>query len=351
MKTLIYPFEEEYAYFWEELPLYRKDLDVTSLVLTNPYIKSAIPKNITVYKSFKEASENVECIVFLPMDNVSFLHNKIIEVLKKRKKVICGVNFSLETLAFFKEVAQQYGGSFECHENASLVEFLKRRADIFTQQESVVIAVGALTQGMNTSEIVVKLNRELTTRGYRVGVIATKSELFVLNIKQLPLDEIIDPDLDYTIMQINRYTNLFQLVERPEIIILQLPDEGLYRVSSDYSTCFGAKTYLISQAIDIDYCIMVTPYMDMDKEVFSMLSDISKNRYGFEYNSIFFEDKVVDMQGAAGETTLRYYLSQSDDTKQTVQKLQSENSSERLFVNSDISLYNRIADDIIKQLS
>lgn len=352
MRALVYPFRAEYSYFVEALKSYRKDLEVTSVVIPKAYSKYCpIPDGLNIFSKFDDALPNVDCVIFLPIDNVNLLHEKAAITLAKGKKVIIGAAMPINLLNSLKEKARENNSSIEFQDNLYLTEFLRRRADIFTQQESVVIAVGTLTQGINTSKIVVKLREELSNRGYSVGVIGTSPELNALNIENLPLDEMIQTDLDDTIVQINRFVNLFQLKNRSNIIILQLPSEGLYRVSSDYSTCFGAKTYLLSQAIDIDYCIMVTPYMDMDGEVFSELSDISEKRYGFGYDALCFEHKVVDLQGTPGETEIRYYLTESEGVQDTVARLRNEDNIGRLYLDSSDDWYGYVADNIIEQLS
>ena len=271
-------------------------------------------------------------------------------MLEEGKKVVLSSAIPKEQVKLLKELANFNNTSIEYQDKTEITEYLKNRSDIFTQQESVVIGIGSLTQGISTSKIAVKLCNELSNRGYSVSIIGTSPELAALNIDILPLDEMIQTDLDDTIVQINRFANLFQLRNRPNIVILQLPNEGLYRVSSDYSTCFGAKTFLVSQAIDIDYCVMVTPYMDMDADVFSELSDISEKRYGFRYDALCFAHRIVDMQWAAGETELRYYLAESKGVKETVSRLRKEDAS-RIYIDSADEWYSCVADDIIEQLS
>lgn len=351
MKALIYPYRAEYDYFVDALKIYRTDLEITSVVIPQSYAKYCpIPVNVKNYTKFDDALQQVECVVFLPMDNFDLLHKRASQVLEEGKKVILSSAIPKEQVKLLKELANFNNTSIEYQDKTEITEYLKNRSDIFTQQESVVIGIGSLTQGISTSKIAVKLCNELSNRGYSVSIIGTSPELAALNIDILPLDEMIQTDLDDTIVQINRFANLFQLRNRPNIVILQLPNEGLYRVSSDYSTCFGAKTFLVSQAIDIDYCVMVTPYMDMDADVFSELSDISEKRYGFRYDALCFAHRIVDMQWAAGETELRYYLAESKGVKETVSRLRKEDAS-RIYIDSADEWYSCVADDIIEQLS
>ena len=90
----------------------------------------------------------------------------------------------------------------------------------------------------------------------------------------------------------------------------------------DFVSCFGAKTFLISQAVDFDYGIVLSPIIDSDPMLYKQLSDVSKSRFGFEYNSVCLVPKTVNLDIAQGEEIVKYYTASFDDLKNTVATLQ-----------------------------
>ena len=352
MKTVIYPLTPGKEYILQALHTYRADLDVTSVVIPKVFSQSCVvPTNIEIFRKLEDALPHVECVVFLTNQNDVPLCSELCNALEMQKKVVCATHLTDDVLELAKSTALNYGSSFEYSSDYSLIQELDLRSDVYTQQESVIVAVGAMTQGINTCQAIVEISLQLRDYGFRVGVVGIDNELSLFGFHLLPIDEMIGANLDHTILQINRYFNFFQLTERPNVIVLQLPSEGFYRVSNDYETCFGAKTFLISQAIDIDYCIMITPFIGMDASVFSMLSQISNYRYGFEYNSICIVNKTIDLLISSGTTELRYLVADEQRIHDMVSNLNSHSEGERLFLEFKDDWKKKVAENVIEILS
>lgn len=348
----IYPYTTYNFYMYEALCKHRPDLNITSLVIPKAFSKSIIiPNDVLVFDKIDKVIPTVDWIVFLPMWDEQRLYKEILMSIKSGKNIICTVDFPFDKITELKDAACKKGVVFETDESNGLFQKLKKRADVYTQQESVVIAVGSLTKGIDSSKYVLALSDKLADYGYRVSVIASNQVLSALGFSMMPVSKIIENNLDHTIVQINRLFNYVQLKQRPDIILVQLPDEGIYRISNDYETCFGAETYLVSQAVDIDYCIMLSPVIDADPETFDYLSEVSKSRYGFVYNGVCITHNIVDMGVAQGTEKMNYYIASVGSVKEVVGLLRENTTGDIIYFDSESDWYTEVANDIVNRCS
>lgn len=351
-RAAVYPVTTHNSYLVEMLSLYRKDIQITSVIVPMAYKdRISIPKDIYVFHKMEESFSMIECMIFLSSWEDDDLYSRMAASIQAGKSIICAVKIPSEKIKMLTDMAQEMNVTFQTFDSVGLFDKLEKRGDPYTMQESAIVAVGALTKGISSSEAVSKLSRELVRCGYRVCTVVSDPDLRVLDFQWLPIDKLITNNLDHTIVQVNRFFNYIQLKYRPDVIVIQLPDEGVCRVSNVFETCFGAETYLISQAVDIDYCVMLSPLIGFETEEYNVLSDISKYRYGFIYNSIYITQNILDMSVAPGTVEINYYKASAENIQQTIKHLQDSKESHMLYVSYNDECYFAMADDIIRSLS
>lgn len=351
MNVAFFPYRKDYSYIIRMLNSDPR-LHIVAGVIPNGFSSETSSElSIPVYGKVQDVFEIVDTVIFFPIDNRAYLIKIVEETLLNHKNAICYIDFSEQEIVALEKLAESNGVGCKIPGDEIDMSVLQRRSDVYTQQESIIVAVGALTQGMDTSAAVTSLRVALAECGYRVAVVATKREACVLGGKFLPLDRLISSNLDQTIVFINRFFTFFQIVHHPDIIILQLPDEGLHRVSNDYETCFGAKTFLISQAVDIDYSVILSPIIGLDSSVFSVLSEISKQRYGFGYNAIGIDNSSIDMLVSSGTSSLRYFKENEELATSTAGRLREESEGEIVYFSTSEKWQNALANSVIESLS
>ena len=102
--------------------------------------------------------------------------------------------------------------NFNCFNDRATLEAIAKRNEPYQSPESIVIAVGAITTNLDTSFIALALKNQLTKIGYRATLIASDPTLRVLGNPFLPLDLMISPQLERTIVCINQFINYVQLL-------------------------------------------------------------------------------------------------------------------------------------------
>ena len=217
-----------------------------------------------------------------------------------------------------------------------------------------MVAIGSITEGLDTSSEVVELYDELTEMGYRVSVLATNPDLDALGFDILPMDELSVYRPEQSVMLINRYMNHHQFIYQADIVLLQIPNEGLHRTSLKYEVGFGVRTYVISQAISIDYGVMLSPVMDPYAQTYEALSEIAEKRYGFQYDCIKVVPKVVDDYDPLGAEKVKYCGIPGPETDEIIDCLHNsakESGIEIRFFHSQPDWAKRTAADLVQKLS
>ena len=345
----VYPITARNSFMLSGLRKIRKDLNITCAVVPNAYRKVEIGEDLLVVHNIEEVPCSIKCIIFLSMWDKQRMFKEMSHALQAGISIVCADDIPQEKQQTLYEIADQANTTCEFYDSNLLFTFLSERSDVFTPQESVVVAVGSLTKGINTSKTIIDLYCELTEMGYRVGVIASDPELQLFKFWWLPIQKVIDKDLDDSVIQINRLANYFQLTQRVDVILVQLPDEGLYRVANEYETCFGVGTFLVSQAIDIDYSVMLLPAMSLELESFNFLNTTFMYRYGFEMDSVCVTHNTIDFGAPQGTKEMKYFISTDADVETLAAELQE--GEQRVFVDTNTNWCKEVANDIVKNLS
>ena len=308
MSTAIWPVTPKNRFLAETVRRVRPELAADTAVVPNGWAKACNPEGFRVVHRLAELPEEADTVLVLTGNDRRRQKEAIRELIRQGKQVLCAAKLAAEEQEQIREMGNAAGVRTFFFDNRARLEKVTRRDARFAPLESIVIAAGALTKGIRTTDLVIRLREGLAGQGYKVSVMASDPDLRALGCDYLPAEDLIGKDTDHTVMTINRYLNDHQNREGSDIILMQLPDEGLHRISADYETCFGVLTYLISQAANIDYGVMVAPVLDRDAAVYRALSETAKGRYGFGYDAVFVLPQTVDpMYTPHGAENVDYY--------------------------------------------
>lgn len=352
------PVTSKNAYIAKAIMTNCPDIFVDTVVVPNAFkkpVEKELGERINIVHKISDLPEEIDEVIFLSYWNHERLKESIIEAIKKKTSIICTAGLEKSDMAFLQKHSSAEGVSLSFLNNENTMDLIKQHGEMYTPQSSIVIAVGGLTKGISTSETIVELKAQLDDYGYITSVIASDPDLQVLGYDYLPIEEMIEQNLDNTIMGINRFFSLHEMDNKPNIIVLQLPDEGLHRISLDYETCFGALTYLISQAVGIDYAIMLSPIIDPDADIYHALSQISSHRFGFKYNCVCVLPQVIDTNSPQGAENVDYYVVTNKEMNSVAEALaisaKDKKCLDTLFVSKKHGWLTDVTKDIIAALS
>lgn len=348
----IYPITPKNQFLLTELDNQFDDLTITTAVVPNSFATQVSISNYDIFHKVEDVIGHVDTVIFVSSWDTRRMYMEIDMVLNRGIDVITTILFSDEDAEHLCQIAHLHNANFTMKTKTHIAKLLDERDEAYSQPESIVIAVSPITKGISSSKLITGLFASLERAGYKVGVICSDSDLQLLSgYEWLPLDLMINEQLDRCIMKINEFANLFQMIYKPDVIIVQMPDEGLYRMTYDFASCFGAKTFLVSQAINFDYGIVLSPVIDFDFSLYEQLSHISAKRFGFEYNSICLVPKIVNLDIAQGEEVVKYYTASDNELEATTEMLANQSTNDIHFLAAFEDYITPLTRQIIEYLS
>lgn len=350
-KAAFYPVTPWNQFVFEYRDLIKGEFQVTAAVVPNAYKKSVSISEHEIYSHVQDVLNKVDAVIFVPFWDKSRLLQDMRTVMDAGKDVVSFIDLSDEEAETLRTYAEEHTASFSTITDNRLVNLMNSREDPFLQPESIVIAVSSITKGIHNSALVAGLASALMKKGYHVGAVCSDPTLSILEgFAYLPIDRLISSNLDNCIMKINEFFFLYQMKYKPDIIIVQLPDEGICRLSYEMASCFGARTYLYSQAIDFDYGIVLSPIISADAQLYSGLNENFQNRFGLPINSVCIAAKETKLEMAHGEENVKYYRAFIDETNSVVDSLRAQDTDIMYYsVSEDYS--DALAEAIIEHLS
>ena len=194
------------------------------------------------------------------------------------------------------------------------------------------------------------LYKKLSEEGYKVSVITSNRNGTIMGYNLFP-EEILQDAYDTQVLELNRYFNKVQEEDHADILLVQI-DGGMLKYSNICYGDFGIKSYIVSQALAIDYFLLVSPVVDMTHENYQELSTIFKHRFGYNIDAVLFESLYIDLEESDSEEKIIYR--KIDEIE--MQKIMKENyifetSNIMYGINSDMKVYDLITENCIEKLS
>jgi len=358
MKYAIYPYLDKFSLLVGCI-INQKKYNITTLI--NPNALSAKDPgfdNVLMTTSFDEAVKNVDAVIFLDNKQYKDTLIKIKKCIRSKTDAVCCIRPKEEDLSFLTELAQENDVTFTLidEKDKDLKTKITGRGDLYHTQECVVAAVGSLFNGGAgfDSDLVLKLAKSFEYRGYKPTIIASDRNFKLCGFySALPFGfNDLEESPDSLVYLLNNYYNYVQMVESSDIIILQLPQEGLLKLFENFPCGFGIKTFIISRAIDIDYFTLAAGVDCRDDDVFDEMSELIKKRFGFRIDSIALNSCYVDYNLSLDVGKTVSVNVPEKIVRETVEYLENSKKSDIVYVNcSDDYFSDTICDDCIEKLS
>lgn len=204
--------------------------------------------------SFK--SEQWEYLIVIKERMVKIDLKYIEAVLSAGKKVVFYINGNDSTLEDVKVLQKQYNESLTIIENT--INFSNTSNDVELMNVPVIL-VGGLLKRADVTEVIFKLSEYFRADGKQIDVYTNTaaSSLFgfysLLPLMEMDNNENNKTETIRTMISQNASKNY------PDVIIIEAPD-AVMKYSEVVPNDYGIRTYIISQAIAIDYFICCMPF-------------------------------------------------------------------------------------------
>ena len=224
-----------------------------------------------------------------------------------------------------------YAGHDGIHEAAQLM------IDIHSI-EAPIMLIGGLVKDADTTEVLLSLLERLRAEGqhpmgitrHALGeVFGLHSISHIFNDRRLTENE--------KILAINGAIKVWELEERPDVILIEAPD-AMMRYDGNVLDDFGIYTYMLSQAISLDYIVVCIPYNLAAGVLMEALSEGFEHRFGAPIQAVHVSNLLID---APDMTQTRKASYVHLDLAKVHEKLMSEEVR-----NSAIPMYDMVGDGI-----
>ena len=103
----------------------------------------------------------------------------------------------------------------------------------------------------------------------------------------------------------NSFFNNLQFLYQPDIVLFQVPN-GMLRYSTFNREDYGIRTYILSQAISVDYYVLTVPGDVYNGDAIEQISAVFADRFGFPVRAVGMTDKCVDEIALQEEQRIEY---------------------------------------------
>lgn len=157
-----------------------------------------------------------------------------------------------------------------------------------------VIGVGGLISSSDTLEAVLSLRNYFLKEGHTVSCI-TKSSLGLLfgMHSHGPIFDNMSLSEEKKILLLNQITRAVVGRERPELVIVELPD-AVMKYSDDAPNGFGIRTYMLSQAVDLDCFICCMPCELVSKDFIEHINQSFWEKLQISLSGVYATNMLID---------------------------------------------------------
>lgn len=363
-KILIYPYSADHepvlARLMRKYPEYYFTLMIPmswpQVIHCDEELMSRL-KTISDQKEKMEEEINASQIIILLHSDRTQIHEETVGVIKqsltRTKKTICFEPLSEEEILSFGKM--DHTNQFKYYGQNSL--FLETnspasRDHTFHKQDCIVCGVAGLLRGINTTAPLLELKDVLDRSGYHTVVVSTDSETQILGHTLFPY-HILKKDAppETIVWELNQYFCDLASRTGADILLVQFPD-GLMKYSDDCYEGFGVYSFILSQALSLDYFVLSVPYM---YEMFLELENLKefqqsvKYRFGNEVDAFIIEEKEVDDFLSREEKKVIYRRISPEAVDQLVNLMQAQDCP--VYAKRNLNSYRTIIAHMVELLS
>ncbi|OOM11321.1 TIGR04066 family peptide maturation system protein [Clostridium saccharobutylicum] len=354
-KVLIYPFSNKFFPVMKAMINKTDEYEIVSTVTPKTWFlageKDDVSKinnsdylGIDISNNFIEEIERCDTVIIANCNNEKIMYNDIVDKIKTsikfNKNIICCFELENKDILEINKLSQKSNVKFEylneLYKSPKEIEMLEQQeVDKHARMckiDSTIIFVGKLLDELESTFSLVSISEKYKKQGYEVVTISLNNNCRILDYLSFPNSIFeLNISIERKIVLFNYFIKEIEKKYRPDLIVIQLPG-GMMKYSNILTNGFGVYPYLISQAISSDYFVLVTPFNEMEEELFhEKLNECFWHRFGFKIDMINMLNTALDVSSSIEQDkVILNHLPVGN-----VDKIISKN-----FQNSKISVFN-----------
>lgn len=257
-------------------------------------------------KSIKEIEyKNYDKLIISSNTNFSLCKNEIAKIINNCKKNDIEILYLGENKEINRLLQSNNQSSLKSFQIMKKIEVLIKRYNqlnlpIYTPKTPIVY-IGGILETIDSFDISLQIKFSMEKLGYEVSMITRQLDgnLFgAVNYPNLFIRK--DGSIENQIRLINRQIQAIDYLEKPDIILLDIP-EGMIQYSNSFHNEFGIYTYMIGKTIAPDYLILTVPSTLVAEEYIKDINQYFEGTIGQSIDRLNITNGIYDI---GPETTI-----------------------------------------------
>lgn len=345
MDVLLYPFHNSLEAIMKYKHKVVFEMNIKYCVIPRAWKNTINLNYVDVTIDFENSLDKVDGVVILDCNEFQYMYSDVIKKIRKtlesNKKVFCFTKLQKSDYnAFIAEEKFHYYGDNDFEETIPK----------YVPCECVLIGIGGVSMKLNTNAVLINLVEKLKDNEYNAVGISTDTSTKLLGYTIFP-DSIFEQNIseENKIVNINCFFNKVHRNTCADVIVFQMPD-GMLKYSTQCYERFGIRSYMVSQAVAVDYFILDSVIDMINPDEYMELSREFKYKFGYAIDSIGMEKYRIDEASSWEDEEIKLIKDSTDICEYITQCNKIMKDITAFSVDNCLS-YTKLVEDIISKLS
>lgn len=305
-----------------------------------------------VSTDFQESLMLCDTVLFVeacyPIDLKSFLYPKIKSAIESKKNIICMLKLEEDDKKDLKERCEKAFVTFEYDQDDLQNNYKENIPKLFSINIPIVFVCG-LSERSNKFHTLLSLKTNLTSLGYKVGMIGSRRYCEFMGFHSFPEFMLGTKHSESKkIILFNHFVKKIEIDEKPDIILIGIP--GSIEAQNDIlRNDFGILSYEIAAAVKPDAIVMNLQYNDYQPSYFELLNNLTTKRFGSEVTCFVIANIKFDYSNSDSFVNPQYITLPTAFIDQWLQRQQAEEV--KLYNSMNAADSQKIVHQLIHKLS
>lgn len=304
-KYLLYPYNDQSYGLAKGLFLNDENIDIIAPIGTGLVDKDmaySVNRNEMkkIVKSIKEIEyKNYDTLIISSHISYKLCRNEILEIINHAKKENMEINYLGEDEEVIKLLESYDKYSSDSFENIKEIKTMINRYNQLNlplyNPKTPIVYIGGLLETIDSFDIALQMKLTMEKLGYKVALITKELDGRFFGATDYPKTFMNrDESIENQILSINRWIRAIDYIEKPDIILMDIP-KGMMQYSNSFYNTFGIYTYMIAQTIPLDYLILTIPQTVVVKEYIEEIDQYFKNTIGIGIDVLNITNAIYDI--------------------------------------------------------
>lgn len=245
--------------------------------------------------------------------------------LEKNKKILL-IADDAHYCRYYGALHEKYPDRICCLDNSLSVQRNHFRNIQYVPLSTPVLLIGGLVKTGDTLEILLSLKEQFDAHDRKISCITGNNLGMLFGCHSYThIFENGDYSEERKILELNQFTRDIIEAERPELVVIEAPD-AVMKFSNLVPNGFGIQTYMVTQALNPDFCICSMPNDLVNPSFINHLIQGMLKHSGLNVYAVYASNVIVDFSDALQDQALSYLYIDMNEVSNTLKNTPQQDS-------------------------